>query len=76
MPDTEKNVCCMVCDYKTGKVFNLKRHMVLKHDVSKDTIFVSKDTNLVSKDTNIVSKDTNIVSKDTNLICTHCDKKF
>ena len=83
MTQNKKFFTCIYCDYKSNREYNLKRHIVTKHnteEVNDNTEEVSDNTEEVSDNTEKVSDNTEKVSDNTeevsNLKCDKCDKIF
>ena len=64
MSSKPKNHECILCDYKTYKLFNLDRHMVMKHNASKDIQIQQNNNQICQKDNPICQKDNPICQKD------------
>jgi len=66
---------CEHCNYKTNKLYNLKRHQNAIHNIIDNKTI--KEENLIQKEENLIQKKENIIQKEENILyCSKCNKKY
>ena len=83
--ETIPTYCCSLCDYKTGRMFNLTRHEVIKHSGDKEqqekslfdrkSHFEQQEKSLFDRKSHFLMLN-NVQDQNSNHVCTNCGKSF
>ena len=75
-----KKYKCDFCDYESCKVYNTRRHMVLKHEnnMAPNVNLLAPNVNLLAPNVNHVAPNVNLLAPNVNhtIICDQCNKTF